>query len=149
MNITIDSAQAILMEMGDWTEIADSIEIRDRLRASLLFLKSHSDYQIFGICAENLALGWQALNAYAIAFGYEFPRDAFESYFAKFASISEDGGVYLKFNPKKLLEQDTSQLVHIDSYMGKYRGVLVSYHSSFGEDYNGTHGHFPLDLFMI
>ncbi|NES92001.1 DUF1824 family protein, partial [Okeania sp. SIO2B9] len=36
---------------------------------------------------------------------------------------------------------------HLESYIGEYRGVLVSCQSAEDTGINGTYGHLPLDLF--
>ncbi len=100
------------------------------IRQALLLLTEHSDYQIFGICADTTAQGLSALKSYATALGYNPSLDL----------ESIDGPVYIKFNPK-------SRNCYLDSYTGIYRGVLISYHSAYENGINEMYGHLPLDLF--
>ncbi len=104
----------------------------DRLntRQALLVVAHHSDYQIFGVCADSLEQGHTALERYAKALGYEPQLD--------FSPIA--GAVYLKFNPK-------SGLCYSDDYRGDRRGVLVSCQSAYTDGLNEIYGHLPLDLF--
>lgn len=110
-----------------------SEEQRMTLRQALLFLKTHTDYQIFGVCADSLERGIKALQEYTRAFEY-----ALEPIRSK-----QDGAVYIKFNPSR-------SLFHVAPYSGEFTGVLISYQSEDREGqeaHNGTYGHFPLDLF--
>lgn len=107
-----------------------SPEQRDRIRQALLTVAQHSDYQIFGVCADSLDQGKAALQQYTNALGYA-PE-------LNFPPI--EGSVYLKFNPK-------SGLCYADSYTGEHRGVLVSYQSADEDGVNEMFGHLPLDLF--
>jgi Domain of unknown function (DUF1824) len=107
-----------------------SEEQRMTLRQALLFLKTHTDYQIFGVCADSLEQGIKALQAYTQAFEYALDP----------VSNAQAGAVYIKFNPQ-------SRLFHVAPYSGEFTGVLISYQSEEGEGHNGTYGHFPLDLF--
>jgi hypothetical protein len=100
------------------------------VREALLLVRDHSDYQIFGICAETTAEAIAALHAYLQALDYaEKPIPA----------MAVEGPVYLKFNPK-------TQLCYLDRYTGDYRGVLVSCQSAYDGDVNEMFGHLPLDL---
>ncbi len=104
----------------------------DRLhtRQALLVVAYHSDYQIFGVCADSLEQGRTALECYAKALDY-VPQ-------LNFSPIA--GAVYLKFNPK-------SGLCYADQYIGDRRGVLISCQSVDMDGLNETYGHLPLDLF--
>lgn len=104
----------------------------DRLhtRQALLVVAHHSDYQIFGVCADSLEQGHIALEHYANALGYS----------SKLSFTPIAGEVYLKFNPK-------SGLCYADQYAGDRRGVLISCQSADMDGLNETYGHLPLDLF--
>lgn len=108
----------------------DSQADRLHIRQALLVVAHHSDYQLFGVCADSLEQGHTALECYAKALGYEPQLD--------FSPIA--GAVYLKFNPK-------SGLCYSDDYRGDRRGVLVSCQSAAIDGLNETYGHLPLDLF--
>jgi hypothetical protein len=100
------------------------------LRSALALVREHSDYQIFGICADSIAQGQQALTRYLAALGYgDAP-----------AIPAAEGAVYIKYNPKL-------KRCHADGYQGHHRGVLVSCQSADDDDINETFGHLPLDLF--
>jgi Domain of unknown function (DUF1824) len=100
------------------------------LRAALALVREQSDYQIFGICADSIAQGQQALASYLTALGYgDAP-----------AVPAAEGPVYIKYNPKL-------QRCHSDAYTGHHRGVLVSCQSAYDGDISETFGHLPLDLF--
>jgi hypothetical protein len=101
------------------------------LRQALLFVIQASDYQIFGVCADTLAQGIQALESYAAALNYSPTLDL--------PAIEE--AVYIKFNPK-------SGLCYASPYSGNHRGVLVSCQSADETGINEMFGHFPLDLFV-
>jgi len=105
---------------------------RTQLSEALLLVARHSDYQILGICADDLRQGQLALQHYAVLLGYEPDLSQLEG-------RSLDGSVYLKFNPK-------TGLCYVDSYTGPYRGVLISCQSAYESGVNDTYGHFPLDL---
>ncbi|NJL36942.1 MAG: DUF1824 family protein [Leptolyngbyaceae cyanobacterium SM1_4_3] len=103
---------------------------KSRVREALLTVVQLSDYQILGICADTLAEGRQALEAYSAVLGYK-PE-------LKQGAIA--GAVYIKFNPK-------SGLCYAESYTGEHRGVLVSCQSAYESGVNEMYGHLPLDLF--
>jgi Domain of unknown function (DUF1824) len=108
----------------------DQIPTNDAVRAALTIVREHSDYQILGICADDLAAGEKALTAYIQAFDYKF-----------IPTIPPvDGPIYIKYNPKL-------RSCHSDTYIGDHRGVLVSCQSSYDGDVNELFGHLPLDLF--
>jgi Domain of unknown function (DUF1824) len=100
------------------------------LRSALALVREHSDYQIFGICADSINQGQQALERYLAALGYSDAP----------AMPSAEGPVYIKYNPKL-------KRCHADGYQGHHRGVLVSCQSADDSDINETFGHLPLDLF--
>ncbi|MBD2054906.1 DUF1824 family protein [Oculatella sp. FACHB-28] len=103
---------------------------KPRIREALLTVVQLSDYQILGICADNLTEGQQALKAYSAALGYA-PE-------LKGGAIAD--AVYIKFNPK-------SGLCYAEAYTGEHRGVLVSCQSAYESGVNEMYGHLPLDLF--
>jgi hypothetical protein len=110
--------------------LADSEKIE--LIQALLLVVRESDWQNFGICADNSRQGFIALAAYLKQLGYSvnFTLDSVPSI---------DEPVYLKFNSQKMS-------YYVDTYVGEYRGVLVSCQGE-NDRINGTYGHFPLDLF--
>lgn len=133
INLTFEDARNILLECGDLGDTSADLSPRySQIREALLFLKRFSDYQIFGVCADTQEEGLQALKSYAQALGYEINPPV---------EIT-DGPVYLKFNPN-------NRSFYCEQYTGTYRGVLVSYYSDFSDGYSNTHGHFPLDLFLV
>jgi len=131
-NLTIASAEKILTQFK-CLEVAPSVTSEEKavIRDALLFLVSHSDYQILGICADTTAQALLALYTYAQALGYTVD--------ANFKEV--DGSVYIKFNGK-------NGLSYIDSYTEHYRGVLVSCQSYYDGGLNAMYGHLPLDLFV-
>ena len=134
-NLTVEEAQKLL---GDFscidTKSVDSESEKALIRQALLLLGSKSDYQNLGICADSAAQGFLALEAYLKALGYKPTLDLADI-------TSFVGAVYIKFNTQR-------ESYYLDSYTGKYRGVLVSCQSSEYESINGTYGHLPLDLFV-
>ncbi|WP_019498178.1 DUF1824 family protein [Pseudanabaena sp. PCC 6802] len=131
--LTISDAHDILVALSDLgNKPVCSEEQKESLRKALLFLKAHTDYQIFGVCADSLVQGTTALEEYAQAFAYNLPP----------IDSDRDGSVYIKFNPNR-------NLFHASSYSGEYKGVLVSYQSDYSDGHNATYGHFPLDLFNV
>jgi hypothetical protein len=102
-----------------------------QVRQALLQVVEHSDYQIFGICADSATQAVRALESYLIALGNGSLPDL---------PPLPDSPIYLKFNPK-------SGRLHTDTYAGEHRGVLVSCQSAYDGDVNETFGHLPLNLF--
>jgi hypothetical protein len=105
----------------------------EQLRQAVLTVAHHSDYQILGICADDLTSGLAALQEYATALEYPVPAP-------NVPAEGLVGSIYLKFNPK------TAQ-VYADGYTGQYRGVLVSCQSAYSDGLNEMYGHLPLELF--
>jgi hypothetical protein len=139
-NLTIESAESILRQMSDLTNFVPSKSSEaikwHNLQTAILFLQQHSEFQILGICAANAAIAWRSLKSYLNAFDYD-DLGSHSEYVSSEFPLNQP--LYLKYNSR-------SQKLHYETYLGKYEGVLISYHSNFSEDYNGTHGHFPLDL---
>ena len=131
--MTISEADQALRKLQDLGAAA-SVEQRAAIRQSLQVLTKAADYHTIGMCADDQATGLTALHSYAKYFGYVITADLVT------VLPSVNGSVYLKFNPR-------SNRLHIDTYKGDYRGGLVSFQSDLADGYNGTHGHFPLDLF--
>lgn len=127
-HLTLEKAQNILKDFNciDKPVIAEKVFIRE----ALLLIKSFSDYQILGICADTTAQGILALKTYSAALGYD----------AKLDLTPVEGAVYIKFNSQ-------TKLCYLDSYSGNYRGVLVSCQSPQYGSINEMYGHLPLDLF--
>ncbi len=134
-NLTVEEAQKILGNFSCMdTKSVDSESEKALIRQALLLITSESDYQNLGICADSAAQGFLALETYLHALGYKTNLDRSDI-------TSFVGSVYIKFNTH-------SESYYLDSYTGKYRGVLVSCQSSQDESINGTYGHLPLDLFV-
>jgi Domain of unknown function (DUF1824) len=133
LSMTIPEADQALRKLQD-LGVAASAEQRAAICQCLQVLTKASDYHMIGICAENQTVGLAALQSYAKYFGYDVMADLVA------ALPVINGSVYLKFNPR-------SNRLYIDTYQGDYRGGLVSFQSDLADGYNGTHGHFPLDLF--
>ncbi len=100
------------------------------VRQALRLVAEHSDYQIFGICADTGDQATVALKAYLTALGYTTMPTI----------TAGHDPVYLKFNPK-------TDRCHVAPYTGTHRGVLVSCQSAYDQGINETFGHLPLDLF--
>jgi hypothetical protein len=101
------------------------------IRAAVLLVAEHSDYQIVGICADTAEQALAALTGYLSALGYEEIPEV----------RTIPGTVYLKFNPK-------SGRAQMELYFGEHRGVLLSCQSAYEDGVNETFGHLPLDLFQ-
>jgi Domain of unknown function (DUF1824) len=131
-DLSLDAALVALRQLVSVEQVptASAAPPAATLRAALALVRDHSDYQIFGICADSIAQGQQALERYLAALGYgDAP-----------AIPAVEGPVYIKYNPKL-------QRCHADGYTGHHRGVLVSCQSAYDGDINETFGHLPLDLF--
>jgi Domain of unknown function (DUF1824) len=131
--MTIQEADQALRKLQDLGANASSAD-REAIRQGLQTLTDAADYHLIGMCADNQTVGLTALHSYVKQFGYEIGADLVT------ALPVITGAVYLKFNPR-------SNHLYIDIYQGDYRGGLVSFQSDLADGYNGTHGHFPLDLF--
>jgi Domain of unknown function (DUF1824) len=131
--MTILEADQALRKLQDLGAAATA-EQRAAICQCLQVLTEAADYHTIGMCADDQAVGLTALRSYAKYFGYDITADLAA------ASPAINGSVYLKFNPR-------SNRLYIDTYQGDYRGGLVSFQSDLADGYNGTHGHFPLDLF--
>jgi hypothetical protein len=105
---------------------------RSAVREALLQFSAAADYETLGVCADTLAAGKAAVEAYVAALNRPIQLDLDD----------RAGAVYLKFNTLK-------GAWYLDDYPGTSRGVLVSFHASDPETdiVNGTYGPFPLDLF--
>ncbi len=134
-NLTVAQAEKILHEFTcqDMKSV-ESQEEKTLTRAAILLLANLSDYQMLGICAGSTTEALSTLESYLEALGYNTTLIADSN----FNSI--EGSVYLKFNGMK-------ESYLMESYTGKYRGVLVSCQSAEATGINGTYGHLPLDLF--
>jgi hypothetical protein len=135
--LTLDEAQRLLRQFTclDRLPPTESLPTYDQVRHALLQVREHSDYQIFGICADGLESASLALLTYLRALGYE---DQPQLSAANVAAAT--GPVYVKYNAK-------NGRCHVDTYGGEHRGVLVSCQSAYDGDVNETFGHLPLDLF--
>ncbi len=103
------------------------------LRQDLALFNDLSDYQTLGICADTVAQGKAALEAFLTALGVTVTVDLPE----------RTGAIYLKFNTLK-------GAWYLDDYTGPSRGVLITFHASEPavEALVGTYGPFPFDLFQ-
>lgn len=108
----------------------EQIPSYDAIRAALSVVREHSDYQILGICADDMTQAEQAMASYIQALNYKFRP----------AVPPVEGPIYVKYNPKM-------RSCHSDTYVGQHRGVLVSCQSEYDSDVNELFGHLPLDLF--
>lgn len=134
LNPNIEAALKLLKAFScTETHTLETDAEKAQLREALLTIADLCDTQNLGICADNAALGFSALASYLQALGYKPPFNT-----ADIPAI--DHPVYIKFNTQKMS-------YYLDSYTGKYRGVLVSCQSSEYDEINGIYGHFPLDLF--
>jgi hypothetical protein len=132
--MSIEEALQLLKEYGCLqTKIPILPEEKETLRQAILLVNQGSEYINLGICAGNIGEGLQAATEYLAGLGYTVKIDPSET-------PAIEGAVYLKYNTKK-------QSHYIDSYMGTYRGVLISCQSE-NDSLVGTYGHFPLDLFL-
>ncbi|HEY9848324.1 MAG TPA: DUF1824 family protein [Leptolyngbyaceae cyanobacterium] len=134
-NLTVEQALKLLQKFSciEVETIASASE-KSLLQEALQLITSLCDYQNLGICAETVTQGFTILESYLKGLDYQIPFDT-----SNIPAI--EGPVYIKFNTNK-------QSYYLDSYTGKYRGVLVSCQSSVNESISGTYGHFPLDLFL-
>lgn len=128
--LTQEAAQKLLRQFIDVDRRSSPVDYA-LIRLALLWAVDHSDYQIFGICADSIEQGKQALNSYLMALGYVEPKMV----------EAGSGATYIKYNPK-------TGRCHAEPYMGKHRGVLVSCQSADADDVNETFGHLPIDLFL-
>lgn len=110
----------------------EQIPANSLVQQALHQVREHSDYQIFGICADSTTVAIAALHSYLAALDYA-ERPTTEAI---------AGPVYLKFNPQ-------TGRCHLDTYTGDHRGVLVSCQSADDGDVQETFGHLPLDLFTV
>jgi Domain of unknown function (DUF1824) len=133
---SIQAAQQLLRQFMciDLGASAEGLDL-ETVRAALQLVAQASEYQIFGICADDAAQGQQALHAYLAALGYADRPAVADSENAPSA-----GAIYIKYNPKL-------GRCHSDNYIGEHRGVLVSCQSAYEHEVNETFGHLPLDLF--
>lgn len=132
--LTIQQAQELLRRFIGSDRQPSSPELASAIvREALQRVVEHSDFQIFGICADNVAQGQQALHSYLAALGRNERPVALP--------ITE-GVVYIKYNPK-------TGRCRAESYTGNHRGVLVSCQSADDDDINETFGHLPIDLFEV
>lgn len=133
-NLTLKEAQAILKEYScTETKPVESEAEKQRLRQAILLVCSFSEYENLGICADNTEAGLAALKSYLKALG-----NTAELTIDNLPKSSTP--VYIKFNTQK-------QSHYLDSYLGSYRGVLISCQSE-DDGLRGTYGHFPLDLWL-
>ena len=131
----IAQAQKILSAFScTETKTVNSPQEKEQLRQAVLLFGNLSDSQNLGICANTASEGFLILETYLKALGYPIPAD-------KPDITSIVGPVYIKYNSMR-------GSWYLDSYIGQYRGVLVSCQSSENESINGLYGHLPLDLFV-
>ncbi|BAZ91544.1 hypothetical protein NIES932_30570 [Raphidiopsis curvata NIES-932] len=131
-NLTVAEAKKILNKFNclDIAPVLKPLE-KDLTREAIILMTKRSDYQILGICADNVEQGILAMKTYSHAFGYQAPDDL----------PHPEGPVYIKLNGK-------NGLCYLDSYVGHHRGVLVSCQSNYPDGVNEMYGHLPLDLFV-
>jgi Domain of unknown function (DUF1824) len=132
--LTVEQARNILAAFScTQTKTVESPEEKALLCQALLLFTNLSDSQNFGICADTATIGFLALESYLKALGYEVTLE-------KPDVPATDEPVYIKYNTLR-------GSCYLDSYIGSYRGVLVSCQSSQDDSVNGLYGHLPLDLF--
>jgi hypothetical protein len=130
--LTLNQAQTLLRRFTCIGSLEpEQLPDRHQIKLALAHIQAHSDYQIFGICADSVEQAAAFLQNYLAAFGYEEAP----------ALPTLPGPVYVKYNPK-------TGHPYVDSYTGEHRGVLVSCQSAYDGDVNETFGHLPLDLFQ-
>ena len=131
--MTVEEALKILREYScTQIKIPASEAEKQQLQQGVILITKLSEWENLGVCADNSSQGFAVLKSYLKAMGYEANFDS--------ASIStSNDSVYIKYNTQK-----RSYL--IDSYVGEYRGVLISCQSE-DDRVMGTYGHLPLDLF--
>jgi hypothetical protein len=131
--LTAQTAKKMLAEYScnNNSNLESSIE-KEKIRQALLLITNLCEWQNLGICADNSTEGFEALLSYLQALGYE-------SNFNFHDFPTSDKAVYIKYNGQKMS-------YFLDSYLGEYRGVLISCQSE-DDNITGTYGHFPLDLF--
>lgn len=133
-DLTSQKAQELLRQFICLDREPSSPDLEYALvREALLLAVDRSDFQIFGICADNASQGQQALHSYLTALN----RDERPAVVA-----TTDDAVYIKYNPK-------TGLCRAEPYTGNHRGVLISCQSAYDDDINETFGHLPIDLFDV
>jgi hypothetical protein len=125
MSLSLEEAHKILLAPGSASY--------EQLHVALTTLSTQSDYAILGICADTTAQAERVLESYLKALNHEPPMPQIEPL--------EATGIYLKFNPR-------TGRCHTDSYAGKERGVIVSFHSPEFGAVNDTYGNLPLNLYL-
>ncbi|MEP0870566.1 DUF1824 family protein [Trichocoleus desertorum AS-A10] len=131
--LTVEAAHKILQAFTCIEQGAtESLPSNALVRQALLFVTNLCDYQMVGICADNLTQGLAALKSYLPALGYNADEVTVDSI---------EGPTYIKFNSK-------TGLCYASPYPGSHRGVLVSCQSALSNGINETYGHLPLDLFL-
>ncbi len=132
--VTFEQAHELLKKFdcgADCSPDQSPVIERSQLQEALLTVIQKSDYQILGICADDVDQGYAALVNYAKAL--ELPIPELQGAIA--------GSVYMKYNSR-------AGRFLIDTYTEKYRGVLVACQSDFADGLNDMYGHLPLDLFQ-
>jgi hypothetical protein len=132
---TLDAARTCLAEYTclDSRSLTTSTD-QLALQQALLLVGAASDRQLFGICADSLVQGMEALRSYLRALEYE-PEKYADTYMLE----PIDGPVFIKCNPER-------GKCYRESYTGQHRGVLVSCQSDLEDGLNETYGHLPLNL---
>jgi hypothetical protein len=102
------------------------------IQQALQVFNDLSAYQTLGVCADSVAMGKAAMEAYVAALSRP----------VMLAVGDRPGAIYLKFNT-------LNGVWHLDDYPGNARGMLVTFHGAEPEvdAVNGTYGPFPLTLF--
>ncbi len=131
-SLTVQTAQELLRQFICLDREPSSPELDyGTVREALFLMVDRSDYQIFGICADNATQGQQALHSYLTALDRDERPEV---------QATTNDAVYIKYNPK-------TGLCRAEPYTGNHRGVLVSCQSAYDDDINETFGHLPIDLF--
>jgi hypothetical protein len=132
---TLDAAKACLaeytcLESRSLTTSTDQLA----LQQAVLLVATASDRQLFGVCADSLAQGMEALCSYLEALEYE-PEKYGDTYILE----PIDGPVFIKCHPER-------HKCYREPYTGSHRGVLLSCQSDLEDGLNETYGHLPLNL---
>ena len=137
-HFTPESAETFLNKFICVENIASiSPDDRGNIRQALALLLPRSDYQTLGICADDSTQAVESLNQYLAGLGHGQTLGTIDT---TSLGLGFKGAIYLKYNTRK-------QGYYLDRYEGPYRGVLVALQSDFRDGFQGTYGHFPLDLF--
>ena len=131
-DLTVKTTRQFLLQFTCFqTTPSLTAEAAHQVQAALKFLVDRSDFQTYGVCADSLEQGRQALEGYLAGLGHAVDLNGLPQI---------EGPVYMKYNLK-------NGKAYLDEYVGTARGVLVTCHGADEDEVTGTYGHLPLDLF--